>query len=85
MIFLILYQFTVLGGDTNTTFSSIDKEGGSDRQKHGAINSFLGLNNRFNLQDIFRIKNPEVKKFTWSTLHPTIIRERIDMIFTSQN
>ena len=80
-----LPQFTILAGDTNTTFSMKDKEGGSNKQKHRAINSFLGLQDRFNLQDIFRIKYPESRKYSWECINPTIIRERIDMIFTSQN
>ena len=80
-----LPEFIILAGDTNTTFSQLDKEGGSKKQKQGAINAFLGFEERFNLQDIFRIKNPNSKKYTWCVTNPLIIKERIDVIFTSQN
>ena len=80
-----LPQFTILAGDTNTTFTAKDKEGGSNRQKQGAINSLLGLQDRFNLQDIFRVKHPELRKYSWECINPSIIKERIDIIYTSQN
>ena len=78
-----LPEFIILAGDTNTPFSINDKVGGSNRQKQGAINAFSGLKDRFNLQDIFRVKHPDLRKFTWECLNPTIIKERIDVIFTS--
>ena len=80
-----LPQFIVLAGDTNTPFSYKDKHGGSTKLKQGAINSFLGLQERFDLQDIYRVKNPESRKYTWTVTNPQIIQERIDVMFTSKN
>ena len=47
-----LPEFCILGGDTNTAFSNKDKEGGLNVLKQAALTSFLGLQDRFNLQDI---------------------------------
>ena len=35
-----LPEFIIVGGDTNTAFSSLDKEGGSLAPKHKAIHCF---------------------------------------------
>lgn len=78
-----LPQYLVIAGDTNTPLTLKDKEGGSKVLKQGAINSFLGMQEKYNLQDIFRVKQPDSSKFSWERLNPSIIRERIDVIFTS--
>ena len=70
-----LPQFLILGGDTNTPFSQLDKQGGNANFKQEAIVAFETLKNRFALFDSFRIKNPEKREFTWEVLNPTIIRE----------
>ena len=80
-----LPQFLVLGGDTNTVFSNLDKEGGNQNLKQQAINAFQTMNQKFGLFDPFRLKNPTKRVYTWETLNPTIIRERIDLIFTSNS
>jgi exonuclease III len=80
-----LPQFLVLGGDTNTVFSNLDKEGGNQNFKNHAINAFETMKQNFNLFDTFRLKNPTKRLYTWETLNPSIIRERIDMIFVSNS
>ena len=52
-----LPQFLILGGDTNTPFSHLDKQGGNPVLKHEAINAFETLKQRFSLIDSYRIKS----------------------------
>lgn len=80
-----LPQFFILGGDTNTPFSQLDKQEGNANFKQEAIVAFETLKNRFALFDSFRIKNPEKREFTWEVLNPTIIRERLDIILVSNS
>ena len=76
-------EFIIAGGDTNTVFSLIDKEGGSSALKHKAIHAFEDFKTRFDLIDTFRVKSPLSRNYSWETFNPTIIRERIDIIFAS--
>ena len=80
-----LPEFLILGGDTNTVFSHLDKQGGSKTLKCNAINAFEDLKAQFSLLDTYRIKNPFMKEYSWETLNPNIIRERIDLIFASNS
>ena len=76
-------EFIIAGGDTNTVFSLIDKEGGSSALKHKAIHAFEDFKTRYDLIDTFRVKSPLSRNYSWETFNPTIIRERIDIIFAS--
>ena len=78
-------QFLILGGDTNTPFSQLDKQGGNANLKTEAIVAFDQLKQRFSLFDSFRVKNPDKREFTWEVLNPSIIRERLDVIFASNS
>ena len=40
---------------------------------------------KFGLFDTFRTKNPSKRLYTWETLNPSIIKERIDLIFVSNS
>ena len=80
-----LPQFLILGGDTNTVFHNLDKQGGNCNLKHQAINAFNTLQEKFKIFDSFRYKNPNKCEFSWETLNPIIIRERIDVIFLSNS
>ena len=73
----------VLGGDTNTVFSQLDKRGGNPNLKLEAINAFDQLKQRFSIFDSYRLKNPDKQEYTWEVLNPVIIRERLDIIFVS--
>ena len=79
-----LPEFIVCGGDTNTVFSNLDKQGGNNIFKNQAINAFETLKDKFNIFDSFRLKNPYKREFSWETLNPQIIKERIDVIFVSK-
>ena len=80
-----LPQFLILGGDTNTVFSNLDKEGGNPQLKNHAINSFETMKQNFGIFDTFRQKNPTKREYSWETLNPQIIKERIDIIFVSNS
>ena len=80
-----LPQFLVIGGDTNTVFSALDKQGGNLVYKNEAIQAFEQLKQRFSLIDSYRVKNPDKSEFSWEVLNPTIIKERIDLIFVSNS
>ena len=56
-----LPEFLILGGDSNTVFCNLDKEGGNQHFKHQAINSFETLKNKFKVFDTFRLKNTAMR------------------------
>ena len=78
-----LPQFIIAGGDTNTVFSTLDKQGGNLNFKHEAIHAFEQIKRRFSLFDPYRVKNPNKREYSWEVLNPAVIRERIDVIFVS--
>ena len=80
-----LPQFLILGGDSNTPFSQLDKQGGNPNLKTEAINAFDQLKQRFALFDTYRTKNPKKQEFSWEVLNPEIIRERLDIILVSNS
>ena len=80
-----LPQFLILGGDSNTVFSQLDKQGGNSNLKTEAINAFDQLKQRFALFDSYRSKNPNKQEFSWEVLNPEIIRERLDIILVSNS
>ena len=80
-----LPQFLILGGDTNTVFSNLDKEGGNPHLKNHAINAFETMKQNFGVFDTFRQKNPSKREYSWETLNPSVIKERIDLIFMSNS
>ena len=53
--------------------------------KQEAIAAFDQLKQRFSLFDSYRVKNPDKREFTWEVLNPSIIRERLDIIFVSNS
>ena len=78
-------QFLIVGGDTNTPLGLLDKQGGNRVLKHDAIDAFGQLQQRFSLTDIYRVKNPDRVEFSWEVLNPTVIKERIDILFVSES
>ena len=53
-----LPPFLILGGDSNTDFSQLDKQGGNPHLKLEAINAFDHLKERLTLFDSYKIKTP---------------------------
>ena len=60
---------TVVGSDFNCP---LDKKGGILIPRQHVINSTENVQNEFSLHDIWRIKNPNTRSFTWSKNHPFI-------------
>ena len=80
-----LPQFLLIGGDTNTPFSHLDKQGGNSGLKAEAIQAFQNLMQRFSLVDSFRIKYPDKQEFSWEVVNPLVIKERLDVILVSNS
>ena len=62
----------------------LDKKGGSSVPRKIAIASIECLQEEFDLVDIWRVKNPEIKSFTWCQNSPQIFC-RLDYWFISNN
>ena len=68
----------VVGGDFNVTFNpGIDCCGGNPTQKESALKVLHDLRLDFDLVDIWRLRNPETKRFTWRQKNP-FIQRRLD-------
>ena len=61
-----------------------DKKGGSSTPRKIAIASIECFQEEFDLVDIWRVKNPEIKSFTWCQSSPLIFC-RLDYWFISNN
>ena len=57
----------IMGGDFNCPLNpSIDKKGGLLNPRKAVISTIGNLQEELDLVDIWRVKNPEKKSFTWS-------------------
>ena len=57
----------IVGGDFNCPLDpTIDKKGGILIPRQHVINSIENIQNEFGLHDIWRIKNPNTRSYTWS-------------------
>ena len=73
----------VIGGDFNCPLNpQLDKMGGILIPRANVVGAIEGIQNNFNLHDVWRIKNPEVKSFTWSQNLPFVFC-RLDYWLTS--
>ena len=54
------------GGETLPLNPSIDKKGGILNPRKAVISTIGNLQEELDLVDIWRVKNPETKSFTWS-------------------
>ena len=67
----------ILGGDFNVTFDSdLDCSGGKPCKKD-SVKQIQHLSLDFDLVDIWRVRNPESKRFTWRQKNP-FIQRRLD-------
>ena len=74
-------------GDFNIFFdASLDAKGGTPTLNSRSINKLIELNEKFDLCDIWRIRNPKKRKYTLKQKHLSgIIQRRLDYTFISQN
>ena len=75
----------ILGGDFNCPLNPIlDKRGGIMIPRQSVVDSIESLQNELDLVDIWRVKNPQTKSYTWSQKSPTILC-RLDYWLISNN
>ena len=66
--------------------ASLDAKGGTPTLKSRSINKLIELNETFDLCDIWRIRNPKKRKYTFRQKHLSgIIQRRLYYIFISEN
>ena len=77
----------ILAGDLNLIFdSSLEASGGTPTLKKKSISKFLQFTGKHNLVDIWRIRNPNSKRFTFRKNHFSgFIQRRLDYAFVSNN
>ena len=75
----------ILGGDFNCPLNpALDKHGGVMIPRRAAIDSIETLQSELDLVDIWRIKNPQTRSYTWSQKSPTVLC-RLDFWLISNN
>ena len=73
----------VLAGDFKNFFdTSLESYGGKPTLKKKPIAKFTELKEKFDLCDIWRIRNPKTKRFTFCQKHvSSLIQRRLDYIY----
>ena len=75
----------IMGGDFNCPLNpAYDKKGGNLNQRKSVVKCIDCLQNELDLVDIWRIKNPNTKSYTWSQNSPKIFC-RLDYWLISNN
>ena len=73
-----------LAGDLNVFFDSkLETKGGKLSLKQKSVARLLELKEEYDLCDIWRIRNPTKKLYTFRQNHSGITNRRLDYIFTS--
>ena len=73
----------IWGGDFNLFFDvHLDAEGGSPKLKIKSLSKLLSMMSENDLCDIYRIRNPEAKRFTWCRKSP-FKQRRLDCFLVS--
>ena len=77
----------VLAGDFNIFFNtSLESYGGKPTLKKKSIEKFIELKEKFDLCDIWRIRNPKTKRFTFRQKHVFgLIQRRLDCFYISNS
>ena len=73
----------ILGGNFNIIFDThLDADGGSPCLKVGTIQKLMDIISEYDLCDIFRVRNPDLCRFSWRQKTP-LIQHHLDYIFIS--
>ena len=73
----------IIGGDFNCPLNPhLDKKGGIMIPRANVVGTINELQTNLNLHDIWRVKNPELRSFTWSQKSPFVFC-RLDYWLTS--
>ena len=77
----------ILSGDFNFIVDlQLDAEGGNPRLKKNAIARIIKLKETYDLIDIWRVRNKNAKKFTFTQRHAAgFLQRRLDFIFVSNS
>lgn len=80
----------LLGGDFNIPFDPyMDRKSEvpfhQSQKYRNIINTLNLIKIRLELQDAWRTKNPEKKRYTWSRAHPTKVKTRLDYWLSSEH
>ena len=68
----------IMGGDFNIIFDpDLDKQGGRKKVKQESLNVLNNILENFDLVDIWRVRNPSAKRFTWRQRKP-LVQCRLD-------
>ena len=73
----------VWGGDFNCPLTNRDVDKSEVKLKYKSINIINNIIDTFNSVDIWRLRNPLDKSFTWRSLHP-IVQRRLDYFLISE-
>ena len=77
--------FPIFGGDMNIIFDVLlDASGGNPTLKKRSIAKMLNINEKLDVCDIFRVRFPRLKRFTFRQKTP-LRQRRLDYIFLSNN
>ena len=78
-------DYILTEGDWNFTENNeIDRLGGNPKQWRTSCNSMIAIKESFDLVDFWRVKFPDVQKFTWKSLFRGI-HSRIDRFYGSDS
>ena len=77
----------IIGGDFNFIFdTSFDALGGNPILKKSSITKFLEIKEKFDLCDIWRVRNPKKQRFTFRQNHKSgFLHRRLDYFFVSNS
>ena len=77
----------IFGGDFNLFFNSkLEASGGNPSFKHHSVGKLIELKEKYNLNDIWRIRNPKRKVYTFRQNHSSgFLQRRLDYFFVSNN
>ena len=77
----------IFAGEFNLIFDkNLESAGGNPLLQKHSLSEIIGLNENFDLCDIWRVGNPHKKLFTFRQKHFTsIIQRRLDYIFISNS
>jgi len=78
------YEYIIGAGDWNFTSEHIDRKGGNYTQWNDNIDIMEEMTTKFDLIDIWRVRNPEKTRYTFRQKSSSgIIQSRIDRIYVS--
>ena len=74
-------RLILCGGDINFLMNiGLDRSGGNPRQNEDVARAVQNFINTFDLVDIWRVRNPHLRQYTWRQKNP-LIQSRLDLWF----